>query len=153
MSDQYRVALEESPNAADIDAIRTGLDQFNESQVGPINWRPFAVFIRDADDRVVGGLVGGTYWGWLYVEIFWIDQQLRHQGYGSQLLAKAEAEALAHGCSYAHLDTMSFQALPFYERHGYTVYGVLDDMPAGSGQRRFWLKKTLQPVEGQSTTD
>jgi ribosomal protein S18 acetylase RimI-like enzyme len=153
MSDHYRIVLEESPDSADTDVVRKGLDEFNASHVGPSNWRPFAVFIRDGDNSIVGGLVGGTYWGWLYVETFWISEEVRQHGYGSQLLTKAEQEAVARGCAYAHLDTMSFQALPFYERHGYTVYGVLDDMPAGSGERRFWLRKTLQPVEKQSTSD
>lgn len=147
MNDQYNVTFEESPSAADMDAIRTGLDRFNETHVGPTDWQPFAVFVRDASNTIVGGLVGGTYWGWLYVELFWLSDDVRHQGYGNRLLAMAEQEAITRGCSYAHIDTMSFQALPFYERHGYTVFGVLDDMPAGSGERRFWLKKTLQPTD------
>ncbi|HEX6289449.1 MAG TPA: GNAT family N-acetyltransferase [Herpetosiphonaceae bacterium] len=147
MTDRYRITLEESPDPADTEALRQSLDAFNEAHVGPTNWRPFAVFVRDANSTIVGGLSGGTYWGWLYVEIFWLDERLRGQGYGSRLLAMAEHEAMERGCTYAHLDTMSFQALPFYERHGYSVFGVLDDMPAGSGQRRFWLKKTLQPIE------
>jgi GNAT superfamily N-acetyltransferase len=153
MSDPYDVTLERSPSATDMEAVRTGLDQFNTSHVGPTSWQPFAVFVRADDTTIVGGLIGGTYWGWLYVELFWLAEDLRHQGYGSRLLAMAEQEAIARGCSYAHIDTMSFQALPFYERHGYTVFGVLDDMPAGSGERRFWLKKALRPAEAHAAAD
>jgi len=47
------------------------------------------------------------------------------------------ASALPDPC----IDTMDFQALPFYERHGYSVFGVLDDMPRG--HQRFFLKKAL----------
>jgi GNAT superfamily N-acetyltransferase len=146
MNDRYQITFEESPSATDMDTIHKGLDQFNQTHVRRADWQPFAVFVRDANDCIVGGLVGGAYWGWLYIKLFWLSEQVRHQGYGSRLLAMAEQEAIKRGCSYAHLDTMSFQALPFYERHGYTVFGVLDDMPAGSGERRFWLKKTLQPT-------
>jgi GNAT superfamily N-acetyltransferase len=144
MNDRYRVALEEQPAAEDSEIVRKGLDSFNEAHVGTTHWEPLAVFIRDEHTTIRGGLLGGTYWGWLYVETFWLAQELRGYGYGSQLLALAEAKAIERGCRYAHLDTMSFQALPFYERHGYSVFGVLEDMPAGSGERRFWLRKTLR---------
>lgn len=148
----YQITLEESAAAADNDAIRQGLDRFNVAHVGETKWVPFSIFIRDADNTIVGGLVGGTYWGWLYVELLWISEEVRGQNYGSQLLAMAEAKAIKLGCSYAHLDTMSFQALPFYERHGYSVFGVLDDVPAGSGERRYWLRKTLTAQDSPQTT-
>ena len=41
------------------------------------------------------------------------------------------------------LDTLSFQARPFYEKLGYRVYGQLEDFPAGSGHTRYYLTKTL----------
>ncbi|HEY0602644.1 MAG TPA: GNAT family N-acetyltransferase [Herpetosiphonaceae bacterium] len=148
----YQITLEEWPSAADTDTIRKGLDRYNESHVGETKWQPFAVFIRDDNNTIVGGLTGGTYWGWLYVELLWISEEARGQGYGERLLAMAEAKAIELGCTYAHLDTMSFQALPFYERHGYSVFGVLDDVPAGSGERRYWLRKTLTSQDSAQTT-
>ena len=33
---------------------------------------------------------------------------------------------------------------PFYERHGYSVFGTLADFPAGSGFRYFYLRKDLR---------
>jgi hypothetical protein len=39
------------------------------------------------------------------------------------------------------LDTMSFQALDFYLKLGYTVFGRLDDLP--EGHSRIFLKKAL----------
>ncbi|HEY0734411.1 MAG TPA: GNAT family N-acetyltransferase [Herpetosiphonaceae bacterium] len=148
----YQITLEEWPASADTDTIRKGLDGYNEAHVGATKWQPFAVFIRDDDNTIIGGLAGGTYWGWLYVELLWISEEVRGQGYGGRLLTMAEAKAIELGCRYAHLDTMSFQALPFYERHGYSVFGVLDDVPAGSGERRYWLRKTLTSPDSAPTT-
>jgi GNAT superfamily N-acetyltransferase len=101
------------------------------------------VFVRDAKAEIVGGLLGGTYWGWLYVDILWVKDSLRGQGYGRALLAEAEQEAVRRGCRHAHLDTMSFQALEFYQQQGYTVFGELHDLP--TGHSRHFMKKRLQP--------
>jgi hypothetical protein len=44
---------------------------------------------------------------------------------------------------------MSFQALQFYQKLGYTMFGVLDDLPEGS--QRIFLKKDLVEDHGSST--
>ena len=54
----------------------------------------------------------------------------------------AEQEARDRGCSHAHCDTYDFQALPFYQKLGYQVFGQLEDYPAGH-TRYFLQKRTL----------
>jgi hypothetical protein len=54
----------------------------------------------------------------------------------------AEAEAVQRGCRAVALDTFSFQARGFYERLGYSVFGVLNDCPPGHS--RFYLTKRLR---------
>jgi GNAT superfamily N-acetyltransferase len=56
-------------------------------------------------------------------------------------MAEAEAEALRRGCHAASLDTYSFQARGFYERLGYSVFGIIDDCPPGHS--RIYLIKRL----------
>ena len=51
--------------------------------------------------------------------------------------------AARRGCHRASLDTTSFQALPFYLKHGYAIWGQLDDFPIGHS--RYFLKKALDP--------
>ena len=110
-----------------------------------MDWVPLALFLHDERGAVVAGLTGATYWGWLYVGRLWVEERLRGQGYGSRLLAEAEGEALRRGCHHAYLDTEDFNALSFYQKRDYTVYGVLDDMPLG--HRRSSLQKKLQREE------
>jgi GNAT superfamily N-acetyltransferase len=66
---------------------------------------------------------------------------LRHGGLGSQLLSRIESAGKERGCTNAHLDTFSYQARPFYERHGYELFATLDDYP--TGHQRFYLRKKL----------
>ena len=145
MDTSYTITLEETPSPADAQFVRAQLTAFNLAWTPDDQLRPLLILVRDAGGRIVAGLVGGTYWGWLYTEILWVEEGLRGQGYGQSLLAAAEAEAVRRGCRSAHLDTMDFQALRFYEKQGYSVFAELEDIPAGSGHRRYSLKKRLVP--------
>ena len=95
--------------------------------------RPLNVFAYDGEDAAgspaapVGGLLGETIMSWLKVRFLAVREDARGRGVGRQLLAAAEREAIARGCKYAYLDTMSYQAGPFYEKLGYALCGRLAD--------------------------
>ncbi len=144
MDKPYTMTLEETPDPDDARFVFERLLEFNRSRTGVGDGhRRLTIFVRDANNAIVGGLLAHTFWGWLYVEILWIDESLRRQGYGHALLTAAEQEAVARGCHHALLDTMSFQARPFYEKHGYAVFGELHDIPVGHS--RYYMQNQLQP--------
>jgi GNAT superfamily N-acetyltransferase len=135
------ITNEAAPDQKDTDAVRHGLEEYNLRHAPASPFEPLTLLVRDDAGKIVGGLLGGIYWSWLYVEILWLDDTVRSQGVGSQLLQQAEELARSRGCIAAHLDTMSFQAQGFYEKQGYQVYGILDDLPPG--HRRIFLQKRL----------
>jgi GNAT superfamily N-acetyltransferase len=137
----FTLSLENSPNPDDVQKVNEGLREYNRLAASNDNFQPLTILLRAADGAIAGGLLGGTYWGWLHIDILWLAEAARRQGLGSQMLAAAEQEAMRRGCRHAHLDTMSFQAQGFYEKHGYAVFGVLDDLP--EGHQRIYLKKNL----------
>ena len=100
------------------------------------------VVARDIGGVLVGGTYGEVYWGWLHVLVLWVDPSLRRLGLGSQLLARAEAEAVSKGCRAAWLDTFTFQSQSFYRRAGYEIFGTLEQYP--DGHSRHFLRKRLQ---------
>jgi hypothetical protein len=51
----------------------------------------------------------------------------------------AEREAVGRGCRHAYVETFGSQALDFYKKLGYEVFGTLDDFPRG--EARFYLQK------------
>ena len=71
-----------------------------------------------------------------------VDEKFRGQGYGSKLLAAIEQIALENKCDFIKVDTLSFQALTFYENHDYEIFGTLDQV--GRDFKHYYLKKTLQ---------
>ncbi len=144
MLDNYFITITDNPDPNDVQIIENGLTAFNLQHAPPEKYQRLVVVLRAVDNRIVGGILGNTWWGWLRIDVLWIDEAVRDQDWGTRVMAAAEAEAIRRGCHHSFLDTMSFQALPFYLKLGYTVFGQLDDLPLGHA--RYFLQKTLQPV-------
>ena len=142
--DDVQVAVDPSPTPADQQAVIDGLREFNVPFIGEPNEQPLAAFARDGAGRVVGGLLGHTKYRWCFVAKLWVAAEARGGGHGSRLLAAAEAEAWARGCLGVYLDTFEYQALPFYQRHGYELFGTLEGYPPG--YRQFYVRK-LRPAD------
>ena len=136
--------LTDEPADADMAVIMNGLTGFNTADVGPPGRRPLAVLIRDEDGSVVGGTLGSTAWGWLYIQWLFVPERLRGQGLAGKLLSLAETEAVARGCNSAWIDTFNPQALRAYQRQGYVIFGELADFLPG--RNRTFLQKRLTPA-------
>src|SRR5262245_37025995 len=121
---QLEISIEEHPSPADLDVLERALVEHNEARSEPRNYTPLAIFLRNVDGEVVGGLRGLTVWGWLFVSQLWVAEDLRDQDHGTRLMEAAEREARRRGCHAAYVDTFSFLALDFYRKAGYMVFGT-----------------------------
>ena len=135
------IEITAEPQPDEIKFLTEQLIIFNRQRASAGNYQPLAIFLKDADASIIGGLLGETYWQWLYVDLLWVHESCRGQGYGYTLLTQAEQEAMQRGCRYAYLDTFSFQAPKFYQKRGYVIFGELPNFPQGCS--RFFLKKDL----------
>jgi ribosomal protein S18 acetylase RimI-like enzyme len=125
-----------------LNAVRAGMRRYTESQVEWAEYTDLTVTAIDDAGKLLGALLGETGRGWLHISVAWVDEAYRRQNIGSQLVRMAEEEARQRGCHGAYLDTFSYQARPFYERLGYSVFGVLDDYPRG--HQRYYMRKRLE---------
>ena len=143
-----RIESEQSRNAETLATVQAGLRRHNDSHVPREEYVDLTIVARNDQDQVIGALLGETGRGWLHVDVVWVDEHARSQRIGSQLVEAAEAEAVRRGCHSAYLDTFSYQAKPFYEKLGYTLFGMLDDYPPG--YQRFYMQKRLgeRPIGG-----
>ena len=128
------------PHQEDIELIRRSVRQHNR-QYMPNDFCDLAVFERDSDGNVIGGLTAVTYWGRLEIGYLWVSSQHRGNGLARALLEAAENEACRRGCISSQLDTFDFQALDFYLKQGYEVFGELEGFQ--NNHRRYYLTKEL----------
>jgi ribosomal protein S18 acetylase RimI-like enzyme len=126
---------------ADKDIVRNGIDEGNMRITGRRDTHPIAIFVRDEQGAIRGGILGDVWAGWLHITYLWIADGWRGQGYGSQLLRAAESEARALGCQSATVESFSFQAPGFYQKYGYEVFATLPERPPG--HTYYYLRKQL----------
>jgi GNAT superfamily N-acetyltransferase len=109
----------------------------------PSDYVSLTLAARDGAGRLVGGLAGGTSYGWLLVKILWVAEDQRGHGFGARLMAAGEQAARARGCHGAWLDTSSRRAEAFYRRLGYAPFGALENQQGDRayGHRRAFLCK------------
>lgn len=103
--------------------------------------RPFSIFIKDTKEQVLGGTSGTLFYGSLYVDSLWVDKTLRHQGWGKKLMYEAEKIGREHGALFVTLNTMDWEALPFYQRLGYSIEFTRKGYEKDS--KMFMLRKNL----------
>jgi GNAT superfamily N-acetyltransferase len=134
----------DAPASGTFEAVFRALDACSLPLIGPATLRLLVIPLRDDAGSVAGGLWGHTQFQWLHLQMLVVPETLRRQGIGSALVAAAEHEARDRGCLGVHVDTFSFQATSFYERLGFTLFGVLDDFPPG--YHRLYLQKRFDAL-------
>ena len=135
----FTITTSGSVNEAVRAQLLASLDAALPDHVPASGRTPLAALLRTAQGQLIGALTGRTLWGWLVIELLWIDASARGAGHGRRLIAATEREALRRGCHHARVDTYSFQAPGFYERCGYARVATLHDFPRGH-QRHFYAK-------------
>ena len=96
--EKFSVILEQNPDRADIEFLVDKIDEYNLAQTQAYDDKLLAIFIRDQNNQIVGGLYGITWFGWLEIKYLWIKEDLRRKGYGKKLLEMAESEGKTRGC-------------------------------------------------------
>ncbi|MBT8099376.1 MAG: GNAT family N-acetyltransferase [Gammaproteobacteria bacterium] len=120
------------PGVDDMAIVERGQREFERSKSDSASNSgdiPLGALARTDDNTIVGGIKAYLFWKGLEIEALWIAEEQRGQGAGAKLLTGVEEFARSHGAAVAFLTTT--EGREFYERHGYDVYGQLDDRAAG----------------------
>ena len=136
---EFRV--EDHPDLADIEILETQIRQDACAAMGLGDEADLAIFVRDAG-RVVAGICGWTWGDCCELQSLWVAPGLRGRGLATRLIAAAEAEAAARGCSQTVHFTYAFQARALYEHNGYELVGCVKDFPSGTDV--LWYRKRLR---------
>tara|TARA_B100000809_G_C14753970_1_gene393220 strand:- start:56 stop:481 length:426 start_codon:yes stop_codon:yes gene_type:complete len=130
----------QNPDQQLIDYLDKKIADFNW-----VNWEVtertlIAVQLKNNKGEVIAGAAGRTFGDWLLINTSWVSDELRGQDIGSNILKEIEFAAKQRGCVKCLLDTLNFQAMPFYEKHGYQTQWIQENYPK-TGCKYFMLKE------------
>ncbi|MFK4719317.1 GNAT superfamily N-acetyltransferase [Bradyrhizobium niftali] len=126
-----------------VSVIERGLGNFYHSITGIKDNLPLAVILKDPESqRVLGGAMGRSSFGLLFLDGFFLPEEFRGSGLGTKILKRFEDEGRRRSCRSAFLYTLSFQAPDFYARNGWKAFGRIPCDPPGTF--RIFMSKNLE---------
>ena len=90
----------------------TGINGLSEEPIS------FEIFDQS---EFVGTVVVQMFWEQLHIKYLFVEKRYRNQGIATQLMGHALEFGKKRGCLFAFVETMSFQALEFYCKCGFTI--------------------------------
>ncbi len=139
----FTVQTEAEIQAPIHNAILDELMEYNKSQVGAYERKPFSIYIKDTYGKVIAGLTGVALVNYdCLVNIVAVDPAHRRQGYGRQIFSALDTFATEQKCTNIRLETADFQARGFYEKMGYQM--VAEIPRSFLGHTSFVMQKKLE---------
>jgi len=135
-----KIEVLENPEQALIDYLDKKIDDFNWANWEVSKRLPLAVQIKNDQGVIIAGAAARSFGDWLLLDTLWVSDDLRGQNIGSKLLKEIEDVGRERGCIRCLLDTLNFQAMPFYEKHGYKTQWTQQGYPK-TGCKYFMVKE------------
>lgn len=123
------------------EAIRH-LKRYNREHTGPFESKAFGFTVQNGKQELVGAIHANTEWEWIFIKHLWVREEDRGMGIGRQLVERILTEANRRGIYKYYLSTFDFQAPDFYQRLGFSIFGVL---PGVSGSYDSYFMKREDP--------
>lgn len=101
----------------------------------------FSFAIESSNGEFEAGISGFHYYGCFYIDLLFVAEKARGKGYGSKLMEKAENLAKERGCLFMAVNTMDFEAKPFYTKHGFEVEFIREGFEKGAVM--YYMRKPL----------
>lgn len=130
---RWNIEILEKAAPDDMRLLISKLTEYNDAhRPAPYERKDIRLFLRNEAGEIVAGLIGGVSMNCLLIQILWVDESLRGEGLGRELITMAERIGQESGAHMAIVETTLFQAPEFYIKLGYKVICEIDGSPVGS---------------------
>jgi len=131
----------------DFNEVSLFINQMLDAHTAEVIDVPMRLQKKFALELTINNEVCGAVSGTLTMQNFHVNglvvmPKYRGQDFGSQLLIAIEKQGIEAGAKVLTVSTQCFQALDFYKKHGYKVFGALKDVPF-QGTTKYYLSKRV----------
>ena len=99
-----KIEVTANPQKEDLKVISKGIQSYNQQHIpDEVVFEEdtrFAVFAKDDDGNVLGGIRACAFWNYCIIELLWLSEKTRNKGVGSKLIKAAEEFAREKGFAY-----------------------------------------------------
>lgn len=100
----------------------------------------FAVF---EEEKQIGGITGCIHGNTFHISLLAVNDKQRKNGIGKMLIEKFEDIAIDEKIKHLTVSTQDYQALEFYKKNGFNIFGKLPNAPF-DGTTKYYLDKVLR---------
>jgi ribosomal protein S18 acetylase RimI-like enzyme len=120
--------------------MRKDLVDYESSHGIDVNYKKFALILKDKEDNTLGVINAFTAFAEIYVDDMWVNSPYRGKGYGRKLLQELENHFRGKGFNNINLVTNAFNAPGFYEKCGFTAEFVRINKKHPKLNKTFFVK-------------
>lgn len=120
--------------------MRKDLVEYESSHGIDVNYKKFALVLKDESGNVLGVLNAFTAFSEIYVDDMWVDNSYRGKGYGRKLLQELEKHFEGKGFNNINLVTSAFNAPEFYKKCGFSVEFIRENKINPKLTKTFFIK-------------
>lgn len=121
--------------------IDTGFSQHAILQTGHDDRKEPVAFVAMDEGIFAGACVAAVFWGALHIKYVYVEQAYRLKGLGTKLMENAFTFGREQKCTFAFVETMSFQAADFYKKMGFELEFTREGFSHGTSFH--YLRKKL----------
>ena len=143
---EFVLTVTDSPSERAVAVVDRGIDVFNAERAGYWESRPLAVLASDPETaEVLGGFIGHTSLGLLFIDLVWLPDAVRGARLGSRMLAMMEAEARERGCKV-------ITGVELFVRQAALQFQLFSGKEPPLDAMRAALRRALSPVTVKAET-
>ena len=121
-------SIRDDPTVEEMDRVQNAIEEEKRTQTrGEID-QPgieIALALKDARGEVQGGVIASTVFRVMHLEVLWVSDDLRGQGYGGQLVLAAEQIGFAGGCYHRPNLDLLLPGAQLLSNHRVSTFGYL----------------------------
>lgn len=136
----YKIEFTDTRSDDTEEKMRKDLVEYESSHGIDVNYKKFALVLKDELGNVIGVLNAFTAFSEIYVDDMWVDSSCRGKGCGRKLLQELENHFEGKGFNNINLVTSAFNAPEFYKKCGFNVEFVRENKINPKLTKTFFIK-------------
>ena len=129
--------------------MRKDLVEYESSHGIDVNYKKFALVLKDESGNALGVLNAFTAFSEIYVDDMWVDSSYRGKGYGRTLLQELENHFEGKGFNNINLVTSAFNAPEFYKKCGFSIEFIRENKINPKLTKTFFIKYFKNELQKQ----